>query len=174
MKKIIAILALVVAIIAVFVWLSPSKEAPNPANNTTQTTNTTTETGTEPLSTMPYLDGENDLPLKSKASPTLGTYLTDSNGFTLYTFKKDGEQKSNCNGTCAETWIPFLSFGDTKIQTYTDNLTKQANYTERADGKAQFSFGPRPLYYYKGDLKAGDTNGQGLDGGNWSVVVLPQ
>ena len=33
-----------------------------------------------------------------------GAVLTDANGMTLYTFDKDAEGKSACNGPCATNW----------------------------------------------------------------------
>jgi predicted lipoprotein with Yx(FWY)xxD motif len=40
---------------------------------------------------------------------------------------------------------------------------------DRTDGSKQVKFGDWPLYYFGGDTKAGDTNGQGI-GGIWYVV----
>jgi predicted lipoprotein with Yx(FWY)xxD motif len=34
------------------------------------------------------------------------TVLTNSKGFTVYTFALDTSTKSNCNGTCATNWPP--------------------------------------------------------------------
>lgn len=170
MKKTLLTIILVIIVAALAYWLSLSPEESS-NTNTSQPTNTQTN---ETPAALPYNDDKNDIPLSSRTSATLGKYLTDSNGFTLYTYKKDGVQKSNCNDTCLSTWPAFLTYGEVKIEAYTDTLTKQVNFTQRADGKAQLSFGKSPLYYYVGDLKAGDTNGQGMDGGNWSVVKLEQ
>src|SRR5258705_8735516 len=34
--------------------------------------------------------------------------LADTAGRTLYTFDKDADNKSNCNGGCAPAWAPYL------------------------------------------------------------------
>jgi len=175
MKKTLPIIIILILVIALAYWLSLSPKSEPLNTNTDPSTSAPTNTGTnEAPATLPYNDDKNDVPLSSRTSAALGEYLTDSNGFTLYTYKKDGIQKSNCNADCLTNWPAFLSYGEIKLETYTDTLTKQVNITERVDGKTQLSFGPSPLYYYKGDLKAGDTNGQGMDGGNWSVVKLAQ
>lgn len=175
MKKTLPIIFVVIIVIALAYWLSLSPKSEPLDTNPSPSANTPANTKSdEAPAVLPYNDDKNDVPLSSRTSATLGEYLTDSKGFTLYTYKKDGVQKSNCNTACLANWPAFLSYGDIKLETYTDTLTKQVNITERVDGKAQLSFGPNPLYYYKGDLEAGDTNGQGMDGGNWSVVKLGQ
>jgi predicted lipoprotein with Yx(FWY)xxD motif len=88
-----------------------------------------------------------------------GTFLADSKGMTLYYFKNDTPGKSACAGPCAEKWPPFyvekvtvgygLSAGDFGAIT-------------REDGKKQTTYKGKPLYYFSGDTKAGDTNGQGV------------
>ena len=40
----------------------------------------------------------------------------------------------------------------------------------RKDGTLQVTVNGRPLYYYAGDAKAGDTTGQGV-GGKWFVAT---
>ena len=44
--------------------------------------------------------------------------------------------------------------------------------TTRSDGKPEVTYNGHPLYYYAGDQRPGDTNGQGLNqfGGGWYVV----
>ena len=44
--------------------------------------------------------------------------------------------------------------------------------TTRSDGKDEVTYNGHPLYYYAGDQKAGDTNGQDLNqfGAPWYVV----
>ena len=44
--------------------------------------------------------------------------------------------------------------------------------TTRSDGNPEVTYNGHPLYYYAGDQKAGDTNGQDLNqfGAPWYVV----
>jgi predicted lipoprotein with Yx(FWY)xxD motif len=81
--------------------------------------------------------------------------LVGSNGMTLYTFDKDAEGKSMCNGPCAENWPPFMAAsgapsGDFSVIT-------------RDDGKKQYAYKGKPLYYWMKDQKPGDKTGDGVN-----------
>ena len=95
-------------------------------------------------------------------SPTLGKYLTGEDGKTLYTFKKDTTpNQSVCTGDCASKWPPFTLDEDEKAEAG-DGVTGKIATFDRPDGKKQVSYNGQPLYYFSGDAKAGDTNGQGV------------
>ncbi len=102
----------------------------------------------------------------TKADPAKGSYMTDSQGMTLYTFDKDTKDVSNCSGGCLAAW-PAYKF------TTSANATLPANVTAitRADGGQQFAWKDMPLYYYTKDQKAGDITGDGV-GGVWHIVKL--
>jgi predicted lipoprotein with Yx(FWY)xxD motif len=102
---------------------------------------------------------------------SLGGVLVDSEGRTLYMFRKDTTDASRCAGACANDWPPAAApakptvgsgVGDAKLKTI-----------RRDDGSKQLSYAGHPLYRYSGDSKKGDLNGQGLDayGGLWYVVA---
>ena len=88
--------------------------------------------------------------------------LASTDGKTLYIFDKDAAGKSNCNGGCATAWPPFavanaaLATGDFSI-------------VKRDDGSSQWAFKGMPLYFFAGDAKAGDANGDN-QGGVWHVL----
>ena len=88
--------------------------------------------------------------------------LATKEGKTLYTFDKDAAGKSNCNGACAAAWPPFavanaaLAGGDFSI-------------IKRDDGTSQWAFKGMPLYFFAGDARAGDVNGDN-QGGVWHVL----
>src|ERR1700722_16941681 len=85
--------------------------------------------------------------------------LTDAKGMTLYTFDKDAEGKSNCNGKCAMVWPPLAASADSKAMGDWTVVT-------RDDGTQQWAYKGKPLYTFMKDAKAGDTTGDGV-GNNW-------
>ncbi len=100
----------------------------------------------------------------------LGTILVDQKGLTLYLFVADTSTKSTCSGTCAAAWPPLLTSGNAKAgKGAKSNLL---GTTKRSDGSSEVTYNGHPLYYYAGDSKPGDTNGQGLNqfGALWWVL----
>lgn len=102
----------------------------------------------------------------SKTSPVKGTYMTDFQGMTLYTYDKDTTGVSNCYGGCAQAWPPYTS-GATAQNSLPANIT----VITRTDGTKQFAWKGMPLYYYATDSKAGDITGDGV-GGVWHIIKL--
>lgn len=88
--------------------------------------------------------------------------ITDAAGKTLYTFDKDSADKSACNGGCAAAWPPFFAAQGAKPQ-------GDLGLAKRDDGALQWTFKSRPLYYFAGDAKPFEKNGDG-QGGVWHVV----
>ncbi|TXH91225.1 MAG: hypothetical protein E6Q78_00140 [Rhodoferax sp.] len=84
--------------------------------------------------------------------------LTGPNGMTLYTFDKDmaGSGKSVCNGSCATNWPPLMASDSDKA--YGDY-----SVVTRDDGKKQWAFKGKPLYYWVKDAKPGDMSGDGVN-----------
>ncbi|MDT8990640.1 hypothetical protein RQP54_07145 [Curvibacter sp. APW13] len=84
--------------------------------------------------------------------------LTGPNGMTLYTFDKDaaGSGKSVCNGPCATNWPPLMAAD-------TDKPAGDYSIVVRDDGKKQWAFKGKPLYYWVKDTKPGDTTGDGFN-----------
>ena len=103
-------------------------------------------------------------------STSLGKILVDSQGRSLYLFEKDTGPKSTCSGACAAAWPPFTTSG--KPQAGSGVKAALLGTTTRSDGKDEVTYNGHPLYYYAGDQKAGDTNGQDLNqfGASWYVV----
>jgi predicted lipoprotein with Yx(FWY)xxD motif len=100
----------------------------------------------------------------------LGKILVDSQGRTLYLFKKDSGTKSACFGACATAWPPLRASGKPTVGSGA-NASMVAT-APRSDGKPQVTYNGHPLYLYEGDSQAGDTNGQGLIafGGGWFAL----
>ena len=109
-------------------------------------------------------------PTVNVRSTSLGKILVDSKGRTLYLFEKDTGPKSTCSGACASAWPPFRTSGKPKAGSGV--TTSLLGTTARSDGNDEVTYNGHPLYYYAGDQKPGDTNGQNLDqfGAEWYVL----
>jgi predicted lipoprotein with Yx(FWY)xxD motif len=99
---------------------------------------------------------------------TLGNFLVDSKGMTLYMFTKDTAGVSNCSGGCTVNWPPLLTTGTPGAGSGVD-ASKLGTIT-RSDGSKQVTYNNEPLYYFAGDKNPGDTTGQGV-GSVWYVVA---
>ena len=106
-------------------------------------------------------------PLNLAENDEFGTILADRSGRTLYLFDPDDPGVSNCNGTCALNWPPFLTGRDPVDIGGVD--TGLLGTTERADGYTQVTYNGFPLYYWWNDVVPGDTNGQAV-GDVWWVL----
>ena len=93
-----------------------------------------------------------------------GAVLTDAKGMTLYTFDKDADGKSACNGPCATNW-PVLKAeaGDKDGDGYT--------IITRDDGSKQWAYKGKPLYTFAKDQKPGDISGDGFLNGAWHLAM---
>lgn len=101
-------------------------------------------------------------PTKSGATAK-GEVLTDAKGMTLYTFDKDSEGKSACNGPCATNWPALKAEASDK---------SGGGYTiiTRDDGTKQWAYKGKPLYTFAKDQKAGDITGDGFLNGAWHLA----
>jgi predicted lipoprotein with Yx(FWY)xxD motif len=97
----------------------------------------------------------------------LGPILVDESGRTLYAFTKDKNQSSNCGEACIAVW-PALTTADT-VKAGAGAKAELIGLTQSTEGQQQATYGQWPLYYYVGDMVAGDTNGQGIDE-EWFVL----
>jgi predicted lipoprotein with Yx(FWY)xxD motif len=105
-----------------------------------------------------------------KKTGDLGKILRDSEGHVVYLFEKDKTTKSQCYGACATNWPPVITKG--KPVAGSGIIASKLGTTKRKDGKKQVTYGGHPLYYFAGDKKAGQANGEGLDafGAEWYVL----
>ena len=105
----------------------------------------------------------------SLKTTTIGgaTVLTNSKGFTLYSFVPDTSTKSNCNGTCAQNWPPVQGPATAAGVKGTFGTIK------RSDGSAQATFDGHPLYTFVADTAPGQAKGNGLNafGGVWHEIT---
>jgi predicted lipoprotein with Yx(FWY)xxD motif len=105
------------------------------------------------------------------ATSGLGRILVDSQGRTLYLFKKDSGTTSACTGACASAWPPLLVKG--KPEAVSGASASLLGTTTRPEGTSQVTYNGHPLYLFVKDQKPGDTNGQGLTafGAAWFAVT---
>jgi predicted lipoprotein with Yx(FWY)xxD motif len=114
-----------------------------------------------------------DYPLKT-ATVSAGKTLTGEKDMTLYIFKADTKDsgKSVCNGDCATNWPPYTLEADETLEKGAD-VTGTVTMITRDDGTKQVAYNGWPLYYFKGDKAAGDSNGQNINafGGIWLIAA---
>lgn len=84
--------------------------------------------------------------------------LVGANGMTLYTFDRDaiGSGKSVCNGPCAQNWPPLMAEAGAAASGDWSIIT-------RDDGKKQWAYKGKPVYFWVKDQKAGDRTGDGFN-----------
>ena len=120
------------------------------------------------LAIAAVVEGATQYTINTSTNKTIGTYLVNQTGFTLYYFANDapGNGVSACTGSCANIWPPFF----TKNVTVPTGLNATDFTTViRKDGMSQSAFKNWPLYHYAKDMKPGDANGNGFKG-IWFVI----
>jgi len=98
--------------------------------------------------------------VKLKSDATLGNFLVDGKGMTLYFYTLDVNGQSNCTGGCLDEWPIYYS---DNIQPGDGVNAADFGTIVRADGKKQTTYKNWPLYYFAGDAKAGDVTGEADD-----------
>lgn len=104
--------------------------------------------------------------VKIAKKESVGNYLTDTEGMTLYIFKKDTPGKSMCDAACVANWPLYYREA---VAAKEGLAASDFGTITRADGKKQTTYKTMPLYYFIKDKKAGDTTGQGVKD-VWFVV----
>jgi predicted lipoprotein with Yx(FWY)xxD motif len=99
---------------------------------------------------------------------TVGTYLADGNGMTLYTSERDPPRGSVCSGNCLVQWQIILP----QVGISTPSYLEPASFArmKRTDQQMQAVYKEKALYYFWDDVKPGEIRGQGVDG-VWSVAA---
>jgi len=101
----------------------------------------------------------------------LGRIIVDGSGRSLYLFEKDKHGRSACSGACVHYWPPLLTNGRSiAIKGAKPSLLGSFR---RADGSRQVSYAGHPLYFFVGDTRSGQTNGEGLKdfGASWYALT---
>jgi predicted lipoprotein with Yx(FWY)xxD motif len=97
---------------------------------------------------------------------TVGSYLVDGSGRSLYYYAKDSPGMSACTGGCLQAW-PAFSADSVVIP----SALKDADFgtITRDDGTTQVTYKGYPLYFWVKDTNRGDVTGQGV-GKVWYVI----
>ena len=107
----------------------------------------------------------------STKTSSLGTFLVDGQGRTLYLWDADHGPMSTCTAACAQAWPPLTTTGAPKASgAVKSSLLGTAT---RADGSREVTYAGHPLYTYAGDTRPGQTTGEGSDsfGAPWWTVT---
>ncbi len=109
--------------------------------------------------------------VKLASSTTLGSYLTDKDGNTLYYFSNDADGANNCTGGCIAAWPIFNITGLTAVQLGPGLTLGDFKNISTPNGN-QLTYKGWPLYYYSpGGVRElpGQTTGEAV-GGVWFVA----
>jgi len=115
--------------------------------------------------------------IKIANSKTLGNYLTDRDGRTLYFFSNDFSGANSCAGGCEAVW-PYFNVDTLTAEKLGDTSLHFSDFTNiiAANGKKQLAYKGWPLYYYAPGVAgvntpevAGVTTGEGV-GSVWFVA----
>jgi predicted lipoprotein with Yx(FWY)xxD motif len=120
-------------------------------------------------SASPAAPKRRPLTIGVSANKKVGAFLVDSEGRTLYLFKRD-KAKTTCFDACAKAWPPLRANG--KLKTRGGARARKVGTAPRPDGARQVTYNGHPLYVYEGDETPGKVNGQGVNsfGGRWFVL----
>ena len=112
----------------------------------------------------PPIDETPQIALASDNS--LGSYLVDQDGRTLYFFSRDVSGSSACEDGCLNAWPVFYQ---ANFQAGSGLGQSDFGTITRADGEKQTTYKGWPLYFYSGDTGANEINGEGI-GKEWFVA----
>ena len=107
----------------------------------------------------------------STKTSSLGTFLVDGQGRTLYLWDADHGPRSTCTAACAQAWPPLTTTGAPKASgAVKSSLLGTAT---RADGSREVTYAGHPLYTYAGDTRPGQVTGEGSNsfGAPWWTVT---
>jgi predicted lipoprotein with Yx(FWY)xxD motif len=109
--------------------------------------------------------------VRAAKSSSFGAVLVAANGHTLYRYTADKKGVSKCNSVpaCSTSWPALLVKSGSKPTAGSGTKAALLGTIPAPHGKRQVTYAGFPLYFFAGDTKAGDTNGQGV-GGKWFVV----
>jgi predicted lipoprotein with Yx(FWY)xxD motif len=96
---------------------------------------------------------------------SLGTVLTNAQGFTLYYFLP--EQNSTigaCTGGCLSAWPPLVATGTPTGSSAVTGALATVSVMVNGAADTEVTYNGWPLHTFASDTAAGQVNGQGVDG----------
>ena len=93
--------------------------------------------------------------IQTKTASSVGQYLADASGNTLYTNAGDTKGVSNCSGSCLYSW-PIYSPSSSS-----SSLPANVTIINRSDGSKQYAYKDMPLYTFNND-SVGQVNGNNV------------
>lgn len=109
--------------------------------------------------------------VRTATSSSFGPILVAANGRTLYRYTIDRKGVNRCSGnaTCNKFWSALLVKAGTKPTAGSGAKASLLGTITAAHGMRQVTYAGFPLYYFAGDKKAGQVNGEGVQS-VWFVV----
>jgi predicted lipoprotein with Yx(FWY)xxD motif len=124
--------------------------------------------------TPPTVEVKKEISLSTSA--TLGSYLSDKDGRSLYFFATDANGQASCTGGCEAVWPAFNVDNLTADKLGAGLTLSDFGTITTASGKKQLTYKGWPLYYYAPSVNgvntlesAGKTTGDGV-GGVWFIA----
>lgn len=100
----------------------------------------------------------------------LGRIIVGTGGRTLYGTTLDRSGKVACTGSCTVRWLPLVVAPRLRAVAGSGVAASMLGKVERPDGRWQVTYHGHPLYLFSGDARAGQVNGQGLNG-RWHALT---
>lgn len=109
--------------------------------------------------------------VKAAKTSSFGMVLVASNGHTLYRFTADSKGVNRCSAVaaCSKAWPALLVKAGVRPTAGSGAKASLIGTMRAPHGMRQVTYAGFPLYFFAGDSKAGQTNGQGV-AGKWFVV----
>lgn len=148
---IIGLIIVVIIVVGAYAIFHKSSKS----TSTTTSYSSSTQPATTPKTTTAAV---NNAVVLTKSNGSVGQYLTDPSGDTLYTFGEDKSGVSNCTGSCLTNWPAYQDKGATT------GLPANIGTIKRSDnGEVQYTYKGLPLYTFVND-SPGQVTGNGVAG----------
>jgi predicted lipoprotein with Yx(FWY)xxD motif len=133
-----------------------------------------TSAGSSGPTNQPTSSGANGVTVKAATVGLLGTALVDGSGRTLYALSAEQGGKLVCtSSTCVTNWPPLLVPAGASATAGSGVDAAKLGTIDRSGGEKQVTYNGWPVYLFKGDSAAGQSNGQGIQsfGGTWHPLA---